>query len=125
METCPLFVLIHLFLLERSRDFKAPSCFPVCFSKAFLKGEYLNLAFSIICLRLEGNISSPVRYSYSSILSDDNADTSAVSLLISYYIFSSLILSSILKISSYILSKILFLERKALSDARLASITKN
>ena len=32
------------------------------------------LTCSFICLLLEGNISSPVRYSYLSILSDDKAD---------------------------------------------------
>ena len=37
-------------LLERSRDFIAPTCFSVCFSKAFPEGEYTNLACSIICL---------------------------------------------------------------------------
>ena len=36
--------------------------------------EYANLAYSIICLWLEFNVSSPVRYSYLSILPDDNAD---------------------------------------------------
>ena len=52
------------FLLERCRDFKGQTHFSVCFSKAFLKGEYENLACSIICVRSEGSIYSPVRYSY-------------------------------------------------------------
>ena len=43
-------ILIHLFLLEMSRDLIAPTCFLVCFSKAFLNREYANLACSIICL---------------------------------------------------------------------------
>ena len=45
-------------------------------------------------------------------------------LLISYRSFSSLILSSIIMISTYIRSERLFLKRKGLSDARVASITK-
>ena len=36
----------------------------ICFSKAFLKGEYVNFACSIILLWSDGNISSPVMYSY-------------------------------------------------------------
>ena len=36
-------------LLEESRNFIASTCFSVCFSKAFSKGEYANLACSIIC----------------------------------------------------------------------------
>ena len=62
------------FLLERFRDFKASTCFSVCFSKAFPKGEQLSLAFSTICFRLVGNVYSPVRYSYLSILPDDKAN---------------------------------------------------
>ena len=70
----------------------------VYFSKALLRGEYVNLACSIILLSSEGNISSPVRYSYLLILPDDRADIFAAPLLISYCIFSSLILSSIVMI---------------------------
>ena len=51
-------------LLEGSRDFAVPTCFSVCFSKTFPKGEYANLTCSIICLWLESKNSSPVRYSY-------------------------------------------------------------
>ena len=94
----------------------------VCFSKAFPEGEYANLADYIIYLSLECKISSPVRYSYLSIVTDDNADTFAASLLVSYCSFSSLILSSV--VSYYILSKRFFLKRKGLFDARVASITK-
>ena len=35
-------------LLQRSRDFEAPTCFSVCFSKAFPKVKYANLACSIL-----------------------------------------------------------------------------
>ena len=58
------------------------------------------------------------------ILPDDNADIFAASLLISYCNFPSLILSSIVMISFYILSERLFLKREGLSDPRVASITK-
>ena len=57
-------------------------------------------------------------------LLDDNADVFAVSLFISYFIFLSVILSSIVMISFYILSKIFFLKRQKSTGARLASITK-
>ena len=69
------------------------------------KGEYVNLAWSIICLSLEDNISLPMRYSYLSIFPDHNADIFYSSLLVSYCSFSSIILSSIVMISFYILSK--------------------
>ena len=45
------------------------------------------------------------------IFRDDNADIFAASLLISYCNFSSLIISSIVMISFYILSKRFFLKR--------------
>ena len=63
-------------------------------------------------------------YSYLSISPDDNADTFAASLLISYCNFSFLILSSVVLIGFYILSKRFFLKRKGLSDAKVVSITK-
>ena len=81
------FVLIHFFLLEMSRDYRAPTCFTACFSKAFPKGEYANSVCSVICLWLKGNVFSPVRYEYLSIFSDYNADIFANSLLISLAIF--------------------------------------
>ena len=58
-----------------------------------LQREYVNFVCSIILLWSDGNIPSPVRYSYLSILPDDNAAIFAASLLISYYSFPSLILS--------------------------------
>ena len=87
-------------------------------------GEYVNLVCPVILLRSNGNISSPVRYSYLSILPDDNADSFAASLLILYCSFSSLILSSFVVISFYILSTRFFLQRKELSDAKVVSIIK-
>ena len=77
----------------------------VCFSEDFPNRDYVNLACSIIFLWLEGNISSPGRYSYLSVFPDDNADIFAASLLISYYNFSSLILLSSVMIIFYILSE--------------------
>ena len=84
----------------------------VCFSKAFPNGEHINLACSIICLWLEGNISSSVRYSHFSYLSIFPDGKS----------FPSLILSSISITSFYIISKRFFLKNKVLPDARVASI---
>ena len=71
-----------------------------------------------------GNIYSPVRYSYLSILLDDDDDIFAVSLLISYCSLLSLILSivSVVLISFYILCKRFFLKRKRSSNARVVSI---
>ena len=98
----------------------------VCFSQAFPKEEYVNLAFFYITLLpLEGSISSPVRYSYLSILPNDNADIFTATLLISYCSFSFLILSSIFMIDFYILSKRFFLKRETLSDGRVSSIIKD
>ena len=67
----------------------------VCFSKAFCNLLIVNLASSIICFWLEGNISSPVRYSHLSLLPDYQAGIFSASLLISYCSFSSWIWSSI------------------------------
>ena len=83
----------------------------ICFSKAFPKGEKVNLACSITLFRLEGNFSSPVRYPYWSMLPDDNSDIFAAFLLILYYILSSLILSSIFMISFCIFSRRFFVKR--------------
>ena len=58
------------------------TCFPVSFSKAVSKVEHVNLACSIICVWLEGNISSPIIYSYLSVFPDVNADIFAPSHLI-------------------------------------------
>ena len=63
--------------------------------------------------------------SYSSVLADDNADIFTASLLISRYTFSYLILSSIVMIGFYILSKRFFLKQEEVSDARVVLITKN
>ena len=96
----------------------------IYFSNALPMGKYVNLACSITLLWFRGSIFSPVRYSYLSILPYDNTDIFAASLLIFYFNFLSLILSSVVIISFYILSKRLFLKREWLSDARVASITK-
>ena len=70
----------------------------------------------------DGNVSSTVRYSCLSAFPDDNSDIFAASLLLSYYSFPFLTLSSIFLISFYICSKRFFLKREELSDARVASI---
>ena len=95
----------------------------VCFSKVFSKAEYANLACYIICLSLEGYIFSPVTYSYLSLFPDENTDIFVASLLI-WFNVSSIILSQIVMISSYILSERFFLKRKRLCNVRVASITK-
>ena len=56
------------------------------FFRNFAAGEYVNIACSVILLLSEGNISSPVRYSYLSILSNGNAESFATSLLMLYYV---------------------------------------
>ena len=96
----------------------------VCFWKYFPNEKSLNLACSIICIWLEGNVSSPVGYSYLTIFPDDNADIFAASPLMSCYNFSSLILSSIVMIACYILCKRFFLKHKGWSVTRVVSITK-
>ena len=114
------------------KAFKTSTCFIpwssivfICFSNDSPRGECVNLAYSIILLWSDGNISLPVKNSYLSILPDDGADILVASLLILYCTFSFLILSSIIKISFYILSKKFFLKREKLSDTRVVSITKN
>ena len=92
----------------------------ICFSNALPNEKYVNLNCSIILLWSDGNISSPLRYSYLPILPYGNADVFGASLLIFYFTFSSLILSSIVMIIKfYILSKRFFLKREKLSDARV------
>ena len=66
-------------------------------------------------------MSSPVRYSYLSILPDDNADIFAASLGTSNRNFAYLIFSSIVKITFYILSKRLYLKHNGLSHAKVMS----
>ena len=95
----------------------------VCFSNALLTEEYVNFAYSIILLWSDGNISSPLIYSYLSILPDDNANIFVASQLISHFSFSSLILSSIVVINFYISNRF-FLKREELSDGGVVSITK-
>ena len=109
----------------------------IFFSNPLPRGEYVNLACSSILLWSDGNIFSPVRYSYLSIFLDDNADIFIDSLLIPYCNFSYLIFSSIFVISFYILYILFyffiflifflqefFLKRKGLSDWRVVSVIK-
>ena len=72
----------------------------------------------------KGNTFSLGRYSYTLTFPDDNVDIFAVSLLILYCSFPSLIFLSIVMITFYILQRRLHLKHKELSDARLLSVTK-
>ena len=74
---------------------------------------------------MEGNVSSPVRYSYLSILPDDNVDIAAAFPLRFYFSFSSLILPSTVMISCFILSKRLSLKLKVFPVGRRVLLTKN
>ena len=105
--------------------FSCSSIVFACFSKAFPKSEYVNLASSINLLWSGDSISSSVINSYLSIFPDHNADTFYAFLLISYCSISSLIFSSIIvMISFHIFSKRFFLKREGLFDARVSSITE-
>ena len=101
------FILFSIFKIVWSPKVKSSSTSAYFFSDLFLinfarffnslsSGEYVNLTF----LLLEGNIDWEVIFFHlynilKEILSDDNADTFAASLLISYSSFSSLIFLSI------------------------------
>ena len=84
-----------------------------------------NFACSIICFWLDGNISSPIRYSYLSILHDDKIDILAASLLTSNCSYSSLIWFSIVMIFLYIYFKRFSFNLKGLFDGKVVSLTKN
>ena len=71
-----------------------------------------------------GSIYSLTRNLYLLIFPGDNVDILAASLLISFCSFLFLILSWIFMINFYILSKIFFLKREGLFDARIISIAK-
>ena len=94
-------------------------------SKVSPKRDQINLACSIALLWSESSISSFARSFYLSILPGDKADILAICLLILYCRFLSLILSSILMTSFYILYKRFPLTLQGLFDVRVASITKN
>ena len=96
----------------------------IFFLNVLPSGEYVNLVCSVILPWWDGNIFSPVKYSYLSILPENNADVFAASLLMLYGSFLSWCLSSIVMINFYILPKRLFLKREELSDERAVSITK-
>ena len=83
------------------------------------------LAFCIILYCCGSNFSSPVRYSYLSILPDENRVIFAADLLISYCNFSSLVLSSVVVTILYTSSSRFFQKCNGLSDGRVASITKH
>ena len=123
-------ILLSLFLVFSFNIFSgiAPLivniCILNCFSNASPSEEYVKLACSIILLWSDVNMSSSLGYSYLSTLPDDNADIFVASLSLSQWSFSFLILSLIVVINFYILSKRFFLNRKKLSDTRVVSIIK-
>ena len=108
-------VCIYTFTSLLLETLKHNFFFFVCFQTLFLSRIY-KLACSIIWLWLELIISSFVRYSYFSILLDDNANIFPASLLISYCSFSFLVFTFFLKT--------LHLRHKRLPDARLVLLFK-
>ena len=77
------FVLIHIFYQKGLDTLKLQ----LVFLFAFLpKGEYANLACSIISLRLEGNISSRMRYSYLLVFPPDNAFYFSIKIKLQFFI---------------------------------------
>ena len=91
----------------------------------FSKSLINELSLFYILRYFRGNISSPIRYSYLSILAYYNADTVATSLLMPCSDFVSLILSSRVMITLYASSNRFFQKREALSDGRVLSMTKH
>ena len=110
LENCLQFdFFVIVVVIQKIIKRKASTCFfpwsPnafACFSKAFPKSEKEYLAYSIISIRLEGNIY----------------------LLIFYCNFLALILLSIAKIIFYNLSKRLRLRCDGLHDAKKISLTR-
>ena len=94
--------------------------FPKCFTKRRICK--LSLLSCFILIRWQYFLS--IRYSYLPILHEDNTDIFAASLFISYWSFSSSILPLIVIINVYAFSERFFMKRKEVSDARVASITK-
>ena len=90
-----IFNFWFLKLLKLQLFFLVLQLFLFWFSNVLQSKEYVNLGSSIILLWSEGNnTSSPVRYSYLSILFDDNADIFAAFLLIlscSFFVFNYII----------------------------------
>ena len=87
-------------------------CLPPCsaivfvyFPKAFSNGELVNLACVVILHWSEVKTSLPVGNSYSSILPDDKTYIFVAPVLKLYSTFSFVILSSVVIVSFYILSK--------------------
>ena len=99
------------------------NCFYLFF-KCFTKRTKCTLSLFYYFTLIRLLYSSPVEYSYLSILPGDNADIVAASLLIWYFSFLYLILSSIVMINFHIPSKRFFLKCKKLSDVKGVSTTK-
>ena len=102
------------------------SCFSnvfVCFSNVFPSRKEVVLA-SLLSDDVERD-SSRIRYSYFSILPQDNEHVFAATLLMSYCNLSSLILSLIVMVTLYSPYNRFLQKIKALSDGRALSVTKN
>ena len=95
----------------------------ICFWNAFPSGEYANLA-NLFYFHQMVYFFACKKFIFS-ISPDENADVFAASLLIPYFTFSSLILSSTAMICFYVLFERLFLKREELSDTRVVSVTKS
>ena len=117
------FRCLNLYLILNCLIF---NCFCLFF-KSFTKRKSLNLACSITYFGLEGNKSSPLRYSYLLILPGDKVDIFAASLLISYCSFSFIIWSSIVIIVLYFYFLLIFnffLNFKGFFDGKVVSFTE-
>ena len=104
-------------LSDCSKDFNTSTCFfmllnCVCLIFEIFSKSWINelSSFYILCY-FRGNISSPIRHSYLSILPYYNADIVATSLLKSCSDFVSLILSPLLMITLYTSSNRFFQKR--------------
>ena len=89
------------------------------FFKSLAKRRVNKFGLFYYLFLIDSNISSPVRYSNLSILSDDKTDIFAAFLLISHCIFSSSVWSSIVMILLFIYLKIF-----SKSDGKVVLLTK-
>lgn len=126
-----LIILLILYSLSRhSEETIASTCFSTFLSiSVFLfqclsKWRISKFISSVVLCCCGGNTSSPVWYPYLSILPDDADIFAALQLMLDCNL-PSLILSSMDVIALYTNSSRFFRKRKALSNGRVASMTKN
>ena len=75
--------------LDSTSYFPCSSIAFIYFSEAFTKGEYVNLAWSVTLLWSEGSNSSPVWYSYLSIVPGEGlSDAKVASVTKKQYVFA-------------------------------------